>query len=83
MQILSPPRIAIDAMGGDDGLATMLAGVALAQTRGLNCRYLLVGQAAKIEAGLAAYPELRPVVDVHDHAARQCRQIRRHIFRRG
>ena len=50
-------------MGGDDGLATMLAGVALAQTRGLNCRYLLVGQAAKIEAGLAAYPELRPGVD--------------------
>ena len=53
-------------MGGDDGIATMLAGVALAHSRGVNCRFLLVGQAARIEAALAAYPELKDAVDILD-----------------
>ena len=49
---MSPPRIAIDAMGGDDGVRTMLAGVALARARGVSCRFLLVGQADRIEEAL-------------------------------
>ena len=56
------PCIAIDAMGGDEGLAVMLAGVASARRRlaaqygGLN--FLLVGDEAAIRAGLESHPIL-------------------------
>jgi glycerol-3-phosphate acyltransferase PlsX len=56
------PCIAIDAMGGDEGLAVMLAGVASARRRlaerydGLN--FLLVGDEAAIRAGLESHPNL-------------------------
>ena len=53
------PRIAIDAMGGDDGVRTMLAGAALAHQRHNRCRFLLVGDEAQIERGLVKHPELR------------------------
>lgn len=51
-------RIAIDAMGGDDGLAVMLAGTAQACSRYPDSSFLLVGDEAAIRAELSRYPEL-------------------------
>jgi glycerol-3-phosphate acyltransferase PlsX len=62
------PCIAIDAMGGDEGLAVMLAGVATARRRlaeryqGL--RFLLVGDEAAIRAGLELHPNLSAHSDI-------------------
>ena len=53
-------------MGGDDGVRTILAGVALARSRGVGCRFLLVGQAGRIAEALAAHPDLRAAVDILD-----------------
>lgn len=50
--------IAVDAMGGDDGLAVMLDGVALARRRFPDMRFLLVGDEAAIREGLAGHPNL-------------------------
>jgi len=50
--------IAVDAMGGDDGLAVMLAGVALARHQFQGMRFLLVGDEAAIREGLKAHPNL-------------------------
>ncbi len=50
--------IAVDAMGGDDGLAVMLAGVALARHQYEGMRFLLVGDEAAIREGLKAHPNL-------------------------
>ncbi|MDQ0839102.1 phosphate acyltransferase PlsX [Sphingomonas faeni] len=50
--------IAVDAMGGDDGLAVMLAGVALARHQFEGMRFLLVGDEAAIREGLKAHPNL-------------------------
>jgi phosphate acyltransferase len=50
--------IAVDAMGGDEGLATMLAGVAAARRRYDGVRFLLVGDEAAIRTGLAKHPNL-------------------------
>jgi phosphate acyltransferase len=50
--------IAVDAMGGDEGLATMLAGVAAARRRFEGMRFFLVGDEGAIRAGLAAHPNL-------------------------
>jgi len=51
-------RIAIDAMGGDEGLAVMLAGVARARRRYDDISFLLVGDETAIRAGLANHPNL-------------------------
>ena len=40
--------IAVDAMGGDDGLQVMLAGVARARRAAEGTRFLLVGDEAAI-----------------------------------
>ncbi|MEG3084480.1 phosphate acyltransferase PlsX [Sphingomonas sp. PB2P12] len=50
--------IAVDAMGGDDGLAVMLAGVALARHQFEGMRFLLVGDEVAIREGLKAHPNL-------------------------
>ncbi|KQN24632.1 phosphate acyltransferase [Sphingomonas sp. Leaf34] len=50
--------IAVDAMGGDDGLAVMLAGVARARHQFEVMRFLLVGDEAAIREGLKAHPNL-------------------------
>ncbi|WP_375394005.1 phosphate acyltransferase PlsX [uncultured Sphingomonas sp.] len=50
--------IAVDAMGGDDGLAVMLAGVARARRRFEGTRFLLVGDERAIGDGLANHPNL-------------------------
>lgn len=54
----APPRIAIDAMGGDEGLAVMLAGVATARRRYDDVDFILVGDENAIRAGLAKHPNL-------------------------
>jgi glycerol-3-phosphate acyltransferase PlsX len=51
-------RIAVDAMGGDEGLAVMLAGVAQARRQHEGMRFLLVGDEAAIRDGLTAHPNL-------------------------
>ena len=51
-------RIAVDAMGGDEGLAVMLAGVARARRRFEDMRFILVGDEAKITEGLKSHPNL-------------------------
>ena len=50
--------IAVDAMGGDEGVSVMLAGVARARHRYEGMRFLLVGDEARIADGLKSHPNL-------------------------
>ena len=50
--------IAVDAMGGDEGLTVMLAGVAQARRRHEGLKFLLVGDEGQIAEGLKAHPNL-------------------------
>ena len=53
------PCIAVDAMGGDEGLAVMLAGVARARRRFPDeLHFLLVGDETAIRAELESHPNL-------------------------
>ena len=56
--------IAVDAMGGDEGLAVMLAGVARARRRHEGMRFLLVGDETAIKAGLATHPNLTQASEI-------------------
>ncbi|NBC35745.1 phosphate acyltransferase PlsX [Novosphingobium sp. FSY-8] len=56
---MSLPRIAVDAMGGDDGVRTMVAGAAMAHERDSRIRLLLVGDAPRLEKALDRHPTLR------------------------
>lgn len=58
MAATSTPRIAIDAMGGDDGVPIMLAGAALALERNPALRFRLVGRENELKAELAAHAAL-------------------------
>jgi glycerol-3-phosphate acyltransferase PlsX len=58
------PRIAIDAMGGDDGVRVMLAGAALARHKHSGFRFLLVGDEGQIKAALDHHPNLRAASDI-------------------
>jgi len=51
-------RIAVDAMGGDEGLAVMLAGVARVCRQFEGMEFLLVGDEQAIRAGLDRHPNL-------------------------
>jgi len=51
-------RIAVDAMGGDEGLAVMLAGVARARRRFEGMKFILVGDEGAIREGLKTHPNL-------------------------
>jgi phosphate acyltransferase len=62
------PRLAIDAMGGDDGLATMLAGAELALSRMPDLNFILVGDEGGIQSALKAHPALQSRVEIA-HAA--------------
>jgi phosphate acyltransferase len=55
-------------MGGDDGIATMLAGAELAVSRSPNLSLILVGDQPGIEAALEQHPDLKPRVEIA-HAA--------------
>jgi phosphate acyltransferase len=58
------PRIAIDAMGGDGGAATMLAGAALALSRSPDLRFLIVGDEAAVRAELSRHKALAAASEV-------------------
>ncbi|MES2442717.1 MAG: phosphate acyltransferase PlsX [Pseudomonadota bacterium] len=61
-------RIAVDAMGGDEGIAVMLAGVAAARRRYEGMQFYLVGDEARIREGLKAHPNLTAASEIV-HAA--------------
>ncbi len=58
------PRIAIDAMGGDEGVRVMIAGAALARHRHPDFTFLLVGHQDRIEAALENHPGLRSASEI-------------------
>jgi len=58
------PRIAIDAMGGDEGVRTMISGAALARRDHDRFQFLLVGDQARIERALEAHPNMREASEI-------------------
>jgi len=58
------PRIAIDAMGGDEGVPVMIAGAALARHRHDSFKFLLVGDEAQIKSALDKHPNLRAASEI-------------------
>jgi len=58
------PLIAIDAMGGDEGVSVMIAGVALAHSRLPNLKFLLVGDQDQIRSTLKGYCDLEPHCEI-------------------
>jgi len=61
---MSLPRIAVDAMGGDEGVRTMISGAALARRRHDRFKFLLVGDGAQIEQALEAHPNMREASEI-------------------
>jgi glycerol-3-phosphate acyltransferase PlsX len=60
----SGPRIAIDAMGGDVGVAVMLAGAEHAYKRRPDLAFILFGDEPRIRAELASHPDLARVAEI-------------------
>ena len=58
------PRIAIDAMGGDEGVSVMIAGAALARHRHESFKFLLVGDETRIKLALDSHPGLRAASEI-------------------
>jgi phosphate acyltransferase len=56
--------IAIDAMGGDEGVPVMVAGAALARHRHENFNFLLVGDETQIKSALNNHPNLRNASEI-------------------
>ena len=50
------PRIAVDAMGGDEGVRVMVEGAALARREHADFQFLLVGDQERIERALESHP---------------------------
>jgi phosphate acyltransferase len=61
---MSMPRIAIDAMGGDEGVRVMIEGAALARRRHDRFKFLLVGDETRIKRALDSHPNLRASSEV-------------------
>jgi phosphate acyltransferase len=61
---MSLPRIAVDAMGGDDGVRVMVEGAALARRKHDRFKFLLVGDEARIKAALEKHPNMRGASDI-------------------
>lgn len=61
---MSLPRIAIDAMGGDEGVRVMIEGAALARRRHDRFKFLLVGDETRIKAALENHPNLRAASEI-------------------
>jgi glycerol-3-phosphate acyltransferase PlsX len=61
---MSLPRIAIDAMGGDEGVRVMIEGAALARRRHDQFQFLLVGDEPRIARALAEHPNLRGASEI-------------------
>ncbi len=58
------PRIAVDAMGGDEGVRIMVEGAAIARRKHENFKFLLVGDGPRIERALDAHPGMRGASEV-------------------
>ena len=58
------PRIAVDAMGGDEGVRVMVEGAALARRRHDRFEFLLVGDEARIKQALDKHPNLRGASEI-------------------
>ena len=61
---MSLPRIAVDAMGGDEGVRVMIEGAALARRRHDRFKFLLVGDEVRINAALENHPNLRAASEI-------------------
>ena len=61
---MSLPRIAIDAMGGDEGVRVMIDGAAEARRRHDRFQFLLVGDEARIKTALDDHPNLRSASEI-------------------
>ena len=58
------PRIAIDAMGGDSGPATMIAGVARALKRDSTLQFVVYGDEREIRSQMERHPTLAPTITI-------------------
>lgn len=58
------PRIAIDAMGGDEGVRVMVEGAALARRAHDKFKFLLVGDETRIKAALDDHPNMRGASEI-------------------
>jgi len=61
---MSLPRIAVDAMGGDEGVRVMVSGAALARRAHDKFKFLLVGDEPKIKAALENHPNMRNASEI-------------------
>jgi len=61
---MSLPRIAVDAMGGDEGVRVMISGAALARRRHDRFKFLLVGDEKRIVSALDKHPNLRAASEI-------------------
>jgi glycerol-3-phosphate acyltransferase PlsX len=61
---MSLPRIAVDAMGGDEGVRVMVSGAALARRRHDKFKFLLVGDETQIKAALESHPNMRNASEI-------------------
>lgn len=61
---MSLPRIAIDAMGGDEGVRVMIEGAAIARRSHDRFKFLLVGDEARIKTALESHPNLRAASEI-------------------
>jgi glycerol-3-phosphate acyltransferase PlsX len=61
---MSLPRIAVDAMGGDEGVRVMVSGAALARRRHDKFKFLLVGDEPRIKAALDSHPNMRNASEI-------------------
>ncbi|MEP3421933.1 MAG: phosphate acyltransferase PlsX [Erythrobacter sp.] len=58
------PRIAVDAMGGDEGVRVMVEGAAIARREHEKFKFLLVGDQPRIEKALSAHPGMRDASEI-------------------
>ncbi len=58
------PRIAVDAMGGDEGVRVMVSGAALARRRHDKFKFLLVGDETAIKAAPDKHPNMRAASEI-------------------
>ena len=61
---MSLPRIAVDAMGGDEGVRVMIEGAAIARRSHDRFKFLLVGDEERIKAALEDHPNLRSASEI-------------------
>ncbi|BEV01397.1 phosphate acyltransferase PlsX [Novosphingobium olei] len=61
---MSLPRIAVDAMGGDEGVRVMIEGAALARRRHDRFKFLLVGDETRIAQALENHPNLKAASEI-------------------